>query len=156
MTTYGYIPTSRGQEPGHPGSDPQVQSCQLVEAGVEPPQIYADVPVSGAKSYNSRDQWHRLDRQLVQGDGLVVGCCHQPPGTPLPRHDVGDLSPATPQRKAAVPGRQRGPVDDIPGRRPDSRDAFMGNVPVIIAAYVASQERQDISRRAGASLDSAR
>ena len=32
----------------------------------------------------------------------------------------------------------------------------MGNVPVIIAAYVASQERQDISRRAGASLDSAR
>ena len=61
MTTYGYIRTSRDQEPGHPGSDPQVQRRQLVEAGMEPAQIYADVAVSGAKGYNSRDQWHRLD-----------------------------------------------------------------------------------------------
>ena len=66
MTTYGYIRTSRDQEPGHPGSDPQVQRRQLVEAGVEPAQIYADVAVSGAKGYNSRDQWHRLDQQLAR------------------------------------------------------------------------------------------
>ena len=39
MATYGYIRTSRDQEPGHPGSDPHVQRRQLVEAGVEHAQI---------------------------------------------------------------------------------------------------------------------
>ena len=72
MHTYGYIRTSRDQEPGHPGSDPHVQRRQLVEAGVEPMHIYADVAASGAKDYNSRDQWHVLDQQLAQGDVLVV------------------------------------------------------------------------------------
>ena len=60
MPTYGYIRTSRDQEPGHPGSDPHVQRRQLVEAGVDPARIYADVAASGAKDYNSRDQWHVL------------------------------------------------------------------------------------------------
>ena len=32
MTIYGFIRTSRDQEPGHPGSDPQVQRRQVVEA----------------------------------------------------------------------------------------------------------------------------
>ncbi len=72
MPTYGYIRTSRDQEPGHPGSDPHVQRRQLVEAGVDSAQIYADVATSGAKDYNSRDQWHVLDRHLTQGDVLVV------------------------------------------------------------------------------------
>ena len=48
------------------------QRRQLVGVGVEPAQVYADVAVSGAKGYNSRDQWHLLDQQLVQGDVLVV------------------------------------------------------------------------------------
>ena len=56
MTTYGYIRTSLNQEPGHPGSAPHVQRRQLVEAGVEPARIYADVATSGAKDYNSHDQ----------------------------------------------------------------------------------------------------
>ena len=68
MTTYGYIRTSRDQEPGHPGSDPHVQRRQLGEAGVDAAHIYADVAASGAKDYNSRDQWHVLDHQLAQGD----------------------------------------------------------------------------------------
>ena len=72
MPTYGYIRTSRDQEPGHPGSDPHVQRRQLVEAGVDSAQIYADVATSGAKDYNSRDQWHVLDQLLAQGDVLVV------------------------------------------------------------------------------------
>ena len=72
MSTYGYIRTSRDQEPGHPGSDPHVQRRQLVEAGVDPAQIYADVAVSGAKSGSSRSQWHVLDQHLAQGDVLVV------------------------------------------------------------------------------------
>ncbi len=72
MIIYGYIRTSRDQEPGHPGSDPDVQRRQLVGAGVDSAQIYADVAVSGAKGYNSRDQWHLLDQQLARGDVLVV------------------------------------------------------------------------------------
>ena len=72
MPTYGYIRTSRDQEPGHPGSDPHVQRRQLVEAGVEHAKIYADVAASGAKDYNSRDQWHVLDELLAHGDVLVV------------------------------------------------------------------------------------
>ena len=45
MATYGYIRTSRDQEPGHPGSDPGVQRRQLADAGVEPGRTYADVAV---------------------------------------------------------------------------------------------------------------
>ena len=48
MPTYGYIRTSRDQEPGHPGSDPHVQRRQLVEVGVGPARIYADLAASGA------------------------------------------------------------------------------------------------------------
>ena len=62
MPTDGYIRTSRNQEPGHPGSDPEVQRRQLVDAGVEPGRIYADVVPSGAEAGNSRGQWHlRID-----------------------------------------------------------------------------------------------
>ena len=67
MTTYGYIRTSRDQEPGHPSSAPDVQRCQLVEAGVEPARICAGLATSGAKDYNSRNQWHLLDQQLARG-----------------------------------------------------------------------------------------
>ena len=72
MPTYGYIRTSRDQEPGHPGSYPHVQRRQIVEAGVDHARIYADVATSGAKDYNSREQWHVLYQQLAQGDMLVV------------------------------------------------------------------------------------
>ena len=72
MTTYGYIRTSRDQEPGHPGSDPHVQRRQLIDAGVDPAHMYADVAASDAKDYNSRNQWHVLDELLAQGDVLVV------------------------------------------------------------------------------------
>ena len=72
MPAYGYIRTSRDLEPGHPGSDPEVQRRQLADAGVEPGRIYADVAVSGATPGSSRGQWHLLDHLLAQGDVLVV------------------------------------------------------------------------------------
>ena len=53
MATYGYIRTSRDQEPGHPGSDPEVQGRQFADAGVKPARIYADVAVSGDTPGNS-------------------------------------------------------------------------------------------------------
>ena len=72
MTTYGYVRTSRDQDPGHPGSDPEVQRRQLIDAGVDPGRIYADVAVSGATPGGSRAQWQLLDQMLVQGDVLAV------------------------------------------------------------------------------------
>ena len=57
MATYGYIRTSRDEDPSHPGSDPEVQRRQLADAGVELGRIYADVAVSGAKEGSSRGQW---------------------------------------------------------------------------------------------------
>lgn len=35
-------------------------------------RIYADVAASGAKDYNSRNQWDVLDEMLTQGDVLAV------------------------------------------------------------------------------------
>ena len=69
--TFGYIRTSRYQEPGHPGSDTEVR-YQLNAAGVESEWAYADVAVSGTTSGISRVQWQLLDRQIVQGDVLIV------------------------------------------------------------------------------------
>ncbi len=72
MPTFGYIRTSRDQDPGHPGSDPEIQRRQLADAGVEPEQIYANVAVSGATPGSSRAQWHLLHQQLARGDVLVM------------------------------------------------------------------------------------
>ena len=116
MPTYGYIRTSRDQEPGHPGSDPHVQRRQLVEAGVEHAKIYTDVATSGAKDYNRRDQWHVLDQQLALGDVMVVAAIDRLGRRYLETMwAIYDLQRA---HQAAVPGRQRGPVGAVPGRRP--------------------------------------
>ena len=72
MSTYGYIRTSRDQEHGHPGSDPEVQRRWLTDAGVKHGRVYTDVAISGAKTGNSRGQCHLLDQQPAQGYTLVV------------------------------------------------------------------------------------
>ena len=155
MTTYGYIRTSRDQEPGHPGSDPHVQHRQLVEAGVDHARIYADVATSGAKDYNSRDQWHVLDQQLAQGDVLWL-----PPSTDWDdaiSRPCGRSTTCSAAASGCSPwptARCSGPSTWTP--TPDSPKAFMGNVLASMAAYVASQERQNISRRTRAGLDAAR
>ena len=90
MATYGHIQTSRNKEPGHPGSDPEVQRRQLADAGVDPAQIYSDVAASGTKRVSSRNQWHLLDQQLAQGDVLVVAAIDRigraPESSSIPPH----------------------------------------------------------------------
>ena len=155
MTTYGYIRTSRDQEPGHPGSDPHVQRRQLVGAGVEPAQVYADVAASGAKGYNSRDQWHVLDQRLIQGDVLVVAAIDR-----LGRRYLETMWAIYDLQRRGIRLRSLA-GNEVEWTRyldadPDSPEAFMGNVLASMAAYVASQERQNISRRTRAGLDAAR
>ena len=157
MTTYGYIRTSRDQEPGHPGSDPAVQRRQLVEAGVDAAHIYADVAVSGIAGYNSRsrDQWHVLGHQLAQGDVLVVAAIDR-----LGRRYLETMWAIYDLQRRGI--RLRSLADNevqwtkYLDADPDSPEAFMGNVLASMAAYVASQERQNISRRTKVGLDAAR
>ena len=145
MPTYGYIRTSRDQEPGHPGSAPHVQRRQIVEAGVDHARIYADVATSGAKDYNTRDQWHvlvvaaidRLGQRYLETMWAIYD---------LQRRGIRLRSLAD----SEVQWIRYLDAD------PDSPEAFMGNVLASMAAYVASQEQQKIGRRTRAGLDAAR
>ena len=155
MTTYGYIRTSRDQGAGHPGSDPDVQRHQLVEADVDPARIYADAAASGAKDYNSRDHWHVLDQQLAQGDVLVVAAIDR-----LGRRYLETMWAIYDLQRRSIRLRSLA-ANEVEWTKyldayPDSPEAFMGNVLASMAAYVASQERQNISRRTRAGLDTAR
>ena len=155
MATYGYIRTSRDQEPGHPGSDPEVQRRQLVDAGVDPGRIYADVAISGATSASSRAQWQILDQQLAQGDVLVVAAVDR-----LGRRYLETMWAIYDLQRRGVRLRSlavnEGEWTKFLDADPDSPEAFMGNILASMAAYVASQERQSISRRTRAGLDAAR
>ena len=122
---------------------------------MDPAQIYADVAVSGAKDYNSRDQWHVLDRQLVQGDVLVVAAIDR-----LGRRYLETMWAIYDLQRRGIRLRSLA-GNEVEWTKyldaaPDSPKAFMGNVLASMAAYVASQERQNISRRTRARLDAAR
>ena len=92
------------------------------------------------RDYNSRDQWHVLDQQLVQGDVLVVAA-------------IDRLGRRYPETMWAIYDLQRRGVrlrsladSEVQWTKyldvdPDSPKAFMGNVLASMAAYVASQER---------------
>ena len=155
MPAYGYIRTSRDQDPGHPGSAPEVQRRQLADAGVEPGRIYADVAVSGATPGSSRNQWHLLDQQLAQGDVLVVAAVDR-----LGRRYLETMWAIYDLQRRGVRLRSlagnEGEWTKFLDADPDSPEAFMGNILASMAAYVASQERQSISRRTRAGLDAAR
>ena len=124
--------------------------------------IYADVAASGAKDYNSREQWHVLDQQLAHGDVLVVAAIDR-----LGRRYLETMWAIYDLQRRGV--RLRSLSDsEVQWTKyldadPDSPEAFMGNVlasmaayVASMAAYVASQERQNISRRTRAGLDAAR
>ena len=108
--------------------------------------IYTDVAASGAKDYNSRDQWHVLNQQLAQGGVLVVA-------------DIDRLGRRYLETMWAIYDLQRRGIRlrSLAGNEvewtkyldadPDSPEAFMGNVLVSMAAYLVSKERQNISRR---------
>ena len=76
MPAYGYIRTSRDQDPGHPGSAPEVQRRQLADAGVEPGRIYADVAVSGVSMASAKHTGWALEcctTQVMRGGFNIAG-----------------------------------------------------------------------------------
>ena len=143
------------RSPVTPAATPHVQRRPLVEAGVDPAQIYSDVAASGTKDYNSRDHWHVLDQQLVQGDVMVVAAIDR-----LGRRYLETMWAIYDLQRRGI--RLRSLADsEVQWTRyldadPDSPEAFMGNVLASMPAYLASQERQNISRRIRAGLDAAK
>ena len=133
----------------------EAQSRQLADAGAEPGRIYADVAVSGATQGSSRGQWHLLDQLLTQGDVLVVaavdrlGRCYLE--TMWAIYDLQRRG----VRLRSLAGNE-GEWTKFLDADPDSPEAFMGNILASMAAYVASQDRQSISRRTRAGLDAVR
>ena len=155
MTIYGYIRTSQDKDLRHPGSAPQVQRRQLVDAGVELGRIYQDVAVSGGTVANSRAQWRLLDQQLAQGDVLVMASVDR-----LGRRHLETMWAIYGLQRRGV--RLRSLASNEGGwtrfldADPDSPEAFMGNILASMAAYVASQGRQNISQGSRAGLDAGR
>ena len=72
MATYGYIRTSRDQEPDRPGMNPDTQRRDLTQAGVPERNIHADIDVSGSAGVATRNGWRSVDSRLKHGDVLVV------------------------------------------------------------------------------------
>ena len=76
MTAYGYIGTSRDQEPGQPGSAPDVQRRQLVEVGVDLAHIYSGVAVSGVSMASAKHTGWALEcctTQVMRGGFNIAG-----------------------------------------------------------------------------------
>lgn len=105
--------------------------------------IYADVAASGVKDYNSRDQWHRLDELFAQGDVLVVAAIDR-----LGRRYLETMWAIYDLQRRGVRLRSLAGNEvqwtKYLDAHPDSPEAFKGNVLASMAAYVASQERQNI------------
>ena len=123
---------------------------------MDPARIYIDVAASDAKDYNNRDQWHVLDQRLIKDDVVVVVVA------------IDHLGRRYLETMWAIYDLQRRGIrlrslagNEVEWTRyldadPDSPEAFMGNVLASMADYVASQERQNNSRRIRAGLDAAR
>ena len=69
---------------------------------------------------------------------------------------MGDIRPAVPGIRLRSLAGNEGEWTRFLDADPDSPEAFMGKILASMAAYVASQEHQSISRRTRARLDSAR
>ena len=151
MNIYGYIRTSKAQEPGHAGSDPEVQRRQLLDSGVEPRHIFSDVGISGAKGISTRNQWHALG----QGDVLVVAAIDR-----ISRRYLDTMWSVYDLQRRGIRIRSlaenEGQWTAYLDADPDSAEAFIGHLLASLAAYVAGQERQSISRRTRAGLEKAR
>ena len=138
MITYCYIRTSKARD-----------------AGVIDRNIFADVGVSGAAGVKTRNQWHALDQRLGQDDVLVVAAVDR-----IGRRFLDTMWAIYDLHRRGVRIRS---LADNEGQwtayldaDPDSPEAFLGKILASLCAYVASQERQSISRRIKEGLETAR
>ena len=72
MTVYGYLRTSKQQQEGAAGMDPETQARSLEAANVAPSDAYRDLGLSGTTASTSRAGWRALQDRLRPGDTVVV------------------------------------------------------------------------------------
>ena len=72
MTIYGYLRTSKQQQQGAAGMDPETHARSLEAAGVAPSDVYRDLGLSGTTASTSRAGWRALQDRLRPGDTVVV------------------------------------------------------------------------------------
>lgn len=72
MGLFGYIRTSKAQDEGSAGMNPESQSHALMEHGVPYANLYHDIAISGITTAASRQGWVQLYERLTDGDILVV------------------------------------------------------------------------------------
>ena len=155
MTTYGYVRTSRALEPGSVGSDPEAQRRQLRDAGVDARRIYEDAGVSGTAGVSTRRGWSALDARLKEGDVLTVAAIDR-----IGRRYQDVMHTIHSLHRRGVRLRSLADAEATWCRYldsdPDSPEWFVASILASLCAYVASMERQAISRRTVAGLEKAR
>ena len=152
---FGYIRTSRRLQEGVPGMDPASQELQLRRAGVPQANIHRDVGVSGTIGTQGRQGWHQLDGRLAGGDTLVVVAIDR-----IGRTWQDTVRSICELRDRGVKIRSLAEAEAqwtlYLEADEGSPEAFLGQVLVMFAAWVADQELQSVKRRTKEGLERAR
>ena len=152
---FGYIRTSRRLQDGVPLMDPASQELQLRRAGVPLANIHRDVGVSGTTGTQERRGWHQLDGRLAGGDTLVVVAIDRIGRT---WQDIVRSICALRYRGVKIRSLADAEAQWTRYLEADegSSEAFVGQVLVMFAAWVADQELQSVKRRTREGLELAR
>ena len=152
---YGYIRTSRQLQEGTPGMDPASQELQLRRAGVPLQNVFRDVGVSGSTGTQERRGWHRLNDRLAGGDTLVVAAIDR-----IGRRWIDTVRSIRELRDRGVRVRSLAESEAHWTRYLEADEgnpeAFIGQVLMMFAAWVADQELEAIKRRTTDGLERAR
>ena len=152
MTLYGYIRTSKD---GAAGSDPETQRLQLLGAGVDPKNIFADVGTSGTVRVASRNGWRAVASKVDQGDTLVVAALDRIGRRSLDiQGAILDLNRRGVRIRTLAADQQF--LTKYLDADPDSPEAAFGSVLVALVGLFAQMERDAISRRTKAGLERAK
>ena len=154
METYGYIRTSRDQEPDWPGMNPETQRRDLIEAGVPEHNIRADIDVSGAVGVATRNGWRSVDSRLKHGDILVVAALDR-----IGRRSLDVVGKIYDLVNRGV--RLRSLADNEAWAKgldadPESMEWMTAMLIAQVCSFSAQLERQAIARRTRAGLARAR
>ena len=154
MATYGYIRTSRDQEPDRPGMNPETQRRDLIEAGVPERNIHADIDVSGAAGVATRNGWRAVDGRLNHGDILVVAALDR-----IGRRSLDVMGKIYDLVNRGV--RLRSLADNETWAKgldadPESMEWMTAMLIAQVCSFSARLERQPIARRTRAGLARAR
>ena len=154
MAMYGYIRTSRDQEPDRAGMNPETQRRDLLGAGVLERNIHADIDVSGVAGVATRNAWRSVDANLEHGDVLVVAALDR-----IGRRSLDVMGKIYDLVNRGV--RLRSLADNEAWAKgldadPESMEWMTAMLIAQVCSFSAQLERQAIARRTRAGLARAR